>query len=197
MAEEIIHGVDLQDILQETLCVPLDMPDTVFRLAFAKGHRVAEPSPASRAGPPYFLDPCRPRRGQRGGGGLVSTARDYARFVRMLLGNSTLDGCRLLSPATVDLMTADHLGIRTGKAPLSPRTRLSLRARPCGPAVARRGAVSWNVKRLLLEGRGRHIFLGGSSLWFVHPVSAPIGITGTAAAALPNADPSMVYAAVH
>ena len=117
---EIIRGVDLQEILQETVLGPLDMPETVFRLASNERHRVAEPLPSSRGTPPYFLDPCRPRRGQRGGGGLVSTARDYARFLRMLLGNGTLDGHRVLSPATVRLMTADHLGTNIGKASYYP-----------------------------------------------------------------------------
>jgi CubicO group peptidase (beta-lactamase class C family) len=117
---EIIRGADLQAILQETLLGPLDMPETVFRLACAERHRVAEPLPGSRGMPPYFLDPCRPRRGQRGGGGLVSTARDYARFLRMLLGKGTLDGRRVLSPATVELMTADHLGTSIGRASYYP-----------------------------------------------------------------------------
>ncbi len=45
-----------------------------------------------------------------GGGGLVSTATDYARFVSMLAAGGTLDGVRLLSPKTVDLMRADVLG---------------------------------------------------------------------------------------
>lgn len=44
-----------------------------------------------------------------GGGGLVSTAGDYARFLRMLQGGGALDGVRLLGPETVALMTRDHL----------------------------------------------------------------------------------------
>ncbi|MDH3423985.1 MAG: beta-lactamase family protein, partial [Gemmatimonadota bacterium] len=45
-----------------------------------------------------------------GGGGLVSTARDYSRFAQMLLNGGELDGYRILSPTTIDLMTTDHLG---------------------------------------------------------------------------------------
>ena len=45
-----------------------------------------------------------------GGGGLSSTAPDYARFLQMLLNGGALDGVRLLSPTTVDLMTSDHTG---------------------------------------------------------------------------------------
>jgi CubicO group peptidase (beta-lactamase class C family) len=51
---------------------------------------------------------------ESGGGGLVSTASDYARFLQMLLDGGTLDGCRLLSRKTIELMTADHLGTMTG-----------------------------------------------------------------------------------
>ena len=44
------------------------------------------------------------------GGGLASTAADYARFLQCLLGGGVLDGVRLLAPNTVSYMTADHLG---------------------------------------------------------------------------------------
>src|SRR4029077_8492125 len=43
-----------------------------------------------------------------GGAGLTSTARDYARFALMLAGGGTLDGVRLLSPKTIEMMTASH-----------------------------------------------------------------------------------------
>jgi CubicO group peptidase (beta-lactamase class C family) len=46
---------------------------------------------------------------ERGGGGLVSTAADYFRFAQMLANGGTLDGVRLLSPTTVDLMMSDHM----------------------------------------------------------------------------------------
>ena len=51
---------------------------------------------------------------ESGGGGLVSTAGDYARFLQMLLYGGTLDGLRTLSHKTIELMTADHLGPITG-----------------------------------------------------------------------------------
>src|SRR5204863_8054958 len=44
-----------------------------------------------------------------GGGGLVSTADDYLRFSRMLLGRGTLDGARILGPKTLELMTRNHI----------------------------------------------------------------------------------------
>jgi CubicO group peptidase (beta-lactamase class C family) len=55
---------------------------------------------------------------ESGGGGLVSTAGDYARFLQMLLAGGTFEGRRLLSRKTIELMTADHLGPITGAADL-------------------------------------------------------------------------------
>ena len=45
-----------------------------------------------------------------GGAGLLSTARDYGRFLQMLLNGGEIDGVRLLSPKTVELMTVNHVG---------------------------------------------------------------------------------------
>jgi CubicO group peptidase (beta-lactamase class C family) len=113
---EVVSGHRLLQVLQETLFEPLGMLETDFQLPEAKRGRVAEPLPQPAGGRPRFFDPCLPRRAQRAGGGLVSTAHDYARFLRMLLGHGSLDGTRVLSPATVAYMTADHLGhsIRKG-----------------------------------------------------------------------------------
>jgi CubicO group peptidase (beta-lactamase class C family) len=51
---------------------------------------------------------------ESGGGGLASTAADYARFLQMMLNMGRLDGVRYLSRKTIELMTADHLGPITG-----------------------------------------------------------------------------------
>jgi len=118
---EIVAGGSLQQVLDRTLLEPLGMRETVFQLAQTERGRVAEPLPDAVAGTGRpFHDPCRPRRGQSGGGGLVSTAGDYARFLRMLLGKGRLDGRRILSPAMVALMTADHLGSGIGHASYYP-----------------------------------------------------------------------------
>ena len=55
-----------------------------------------------------------------GGAGLVSTARDYLRFSQMLLNGGELDGVRLLSPKTVELMTRDHIGDMSRAGALLP-----------------------------------------------------------------------------
>ena len=53
---------------------------------------------------------CRPRRSFAGGAGLVSTARDYARFLEMIRNGGALDGVRILSARTIDLMTTNQVG---------------------------------------------------------------------------------------
>jgi len=107
---EMISGQNLQDMLRDALFRPLGMADTGYLLPAEQRGRVAEPLPRQPGRRPRFFDPCVPRRHQSAGGGLVSTAADYARFLRMLLGRGRLDGCRVLSPAAVRLMTCDHLG---------------------------------------------------------------------------------------
>jgi CubicO group peptidase (beta-lactamase class C family) len=117
---EVIVGRDLGTVLRELLLSPLGMDDTGFVLQEGRRGSVAEPLPQSPGARPRFFDPCVPRRHQSAGGGLVSTAADYARFLRMLLGGGRLEDRRLLSPATVALMTADHLGRGLGRAPYYP-----------------------------------------------------------------------------
>jgi CubicO group peptidase (beta-lactamase class C family) len=50
-----------------------------------------------------------PRRSYSGGAGIVSTARDYARFLQMILNRGEFDGVRILSPRSVDLMTTNQI----------------------------------------------------------------------------------------
>lgn len=108
---EVAAGApDLQTVLDDALLRPLGMAETRFALPRSAAHRVAQPLPQSPGSRPVFGDPCVVRRGQRGNGGLVATTADYARFLRTMLCGGTLDGTRVLSPASVRLMTADHLG---------------------------------------------------------------------------------------
>ena len=61
-----------------------------------------------------------------GGGGMVSTAQNYLRFARMLLNGGGLDGVRILAPATVQLMTSNHLApsLMNNESELDPRPEL-------------------------------------------------------------------------
>ena len=117
---EVVSGQSLGAFQKARILDPLGMTDTFFYVTDGTKHsRVAEPFKTDRnigAGSDMF-DPRVPRRYESGGGGLVGTVGDYARFAQMMLNGGVLDGKRLLSPATVTYMTSDHLGsIATGSA---------------------------------------------------------------------------------
>jgi len=86
----------------------------------ARQARIAEPFADDRSigVGAEFNDPRVPQKYESGGGGMVSTASDYARFLQMLLNGGTLDGKRYLSPRTVAYMTVDHMGSVITPGPL-------------------------------------------------------------------------------
>ncbi|MYW96858.1 beta-lactamase family protein [Amycolatopsis rubida] len=110
---EVLAGKPLDEVFAERIFGPLGMTDTGFwtsdtdRLAAlylpAPGTKKLVRNDAFGA-----VGTSRPAC-LSGGGGLVSTAADYHRFTQMLLRRGELDGVRVLSPRTVDLMTANHL----------------------------------------------------------------------------------------
>jgi len=116
---ERVSGQPLDRFLEERIFRPLGMTDTHFYVPQSKRDRLATVYAASgngivRAegagvnGQGAYVDG--PRKSFSGGAGLVSTATDYARFLQMLLNGGELDGVRLLSRKSVELMTVDHLG---------------------------------------------------------------------------------------
>ena len=110
---EVVSGKTLYQFEKENLLDPLGMVDTGFGVEGpAKQSRIAEPFANDRSFgvDADFSDPRRPVRFQSGGGGMVSTAHDYARFLQMMLNGGTLDGRRYLGPQTVRYMTSDQLG---------------------------------------------------------------------------------------
>ena len=110
---EVISGRTFGEFLTARIFTPLGMPDTAFYVGdAAKQGRIAEPFPNDRSiGVGAELnDPRVVQKWESGGGGLVSTTMDYARFLQMLLDGGSLNGKRLLSPKIVAYMTADHLG---------------------------------------------------------------------------------------
>jgi CubicO group peptidase (beta-lactamase class C family) len=120
---EVASRQPLDVFLRERIFRPLLMVDTSFEVPDAKWSRLATVySPDAAGGSRPMKDPERfgntvmspvayYKPGKRyfsGGAGLASTARDYARFAQMLLNGGSLDGVRLLSPKSVELMTASH-----------------------------------------------------------------------------------------
>jgi CubicO group peptidase (beta-lactamase class C family) len=124
---EKVSGQPLDRFFATRILEPLKMPDTHFFLPEAKASRLATvygrtaTTPLTRAEEAPTDTPLGAGRGQghyvtgprvafSGGAGLLSTASDYARFLQMLLNGGELDGVRLLSPKTVELMTVNHIG---------------------------------------------------------------------------------------
>ena len=103
---EVASGMDLDRFIAERITGPLRMNDTGFYLNPSQASRLAAPdSPMSMPS----ADPTMKPAVLSGGGGMMSTAGDYARFCQMLLNGGELDGVRILSPKTVTLMTSDQL----------------------------------------------------------------------------------------
>lgn len=109
---EVVSGQTLGQHLQATIFAPLGMADTAFVVPEPDHPRIAEPFEHDPDGgiPMRVLDPRQVPALEAGGGGLMSTSADYARFLQFMLNRGQLDGVRLLGSATVDHMTADHLG---------------------------------------------------------------------------------------
>ena len=118
---ERVSGQTLEAFLQSRLLAPLGMKDTHFYLPESKEDRLAvvysvteagalerAPDAGGMVGQGAYVEG--PRRSYSGGAGLLSTASDYARFLQMLLNGGELDGRRMLSPKTVELMTVNHIG---------------------------------------------------------------------------------------
>ena len=108
-----IEGKPFREVLRERILGPLGMADTDFWLppgqrgrlaslyAYDEGAgRLVKVEPEMYDAPPAYTP---------GGGGLISSAPDYHRFARMLLGEGELDGVRLLRPETVRLMRTNRL----------------------------------------------------------------------------------------
>lgn len=119
---EVISGQTLGTFLSGRILEPLGMNDTGFSVPDHAHRRIAEPFAKDPEGGTdiKLIDIRRPPSFESGGGGLVSTSSDYARFCATLLGNGRLGSTRLLGRKTVELMTSDHLGTVTGSEDLLP-----------------------------------------------------------------------------
>ncbi|MDO9115215.1 MAG: serine hydrolase domain-containing protein [Polaromonas sp.] len=109
---EVLSGQTLGEYLRRNIFIPLGMHDTGFSVEPADRPRIAEPFAHDPDGgvPMRVLEPRRAAAMESGGGGLLSTAMAYARFLQFMRNRGELDGVRLLGSRTVDFMTADHLG---------------------------------------------------------------------------------------
>lgn len=117
---ERASGLPLDEFLRVEILEPLGMVDTHFYVPPEEADRLTvvysvtdesgmerAPGPGHMVGQGMYLEG--PRRSFSGGAGLVSTPGDYARFLEALRRGGTLNGARILSPKTVQLMTVDHV----------------------------------------------------------------------------------------
>ena len=110
---EVVSGKPLFAFMKERILDPLGMTDTTFFVGDASKHaRIAEPFKNDRTigTDAVFFDPREVKKYESGGGGMVGTAMDYARFLQMLLDGGRVGDKQLLGPKTVAMMTSDHLG---------------------------------------------------------------------------------------
>jgi CubicO group peptidase (beta-lactamase class C family) len=108
---EVVSGKTLGAYLTERILAPLQMAETAFFTGEENATRLAEAFPTdpwSGEDVKLFNMLEKPAM-ESGGGGLVSTIMDYARFCQMLLGKGSLDGERVIGRKTLELMASDHL----------------------------------------------------------------------------------------
>jgi CubicO group peptidase (beta-lactamase class C family) len=111
-----VSGVSLGDYFEQNIFGPLGMEDSGFVVPAEKAERIPgafswhpteKMKPTDKAGSGSAWT--RSHKFQSGGGGLASSVADYHRFCRMLAGGGALDGIQIISPKTLELMTANHL----------------------------------------------------------------------------------------
>jgi CubicO group peptidase (beta-lactamase class C family) len=109
---EKFSGMPFADFLRTRVFEPLGMKDTAFYVPPDKLSRLAL---VHNGGPNGLVvdenrpDPAVVPLGPSGGGGLFSTAMDYARFCEMMLGGGQLNGVRIIAPRTVEMMRTNHV----------------------------------------------------------------------------------------
>lgn len=172
---EQLTGMSYGEYLRQHLFEPLDMMDTRFYVKAEDRERFAEvhywdseaeslTQQPHRTDRPSYLDP---NRLESGGGGMVSSAHDYARFIQMLINQGELDGTRILAPETVHILRTNSL---TGDEDMSY-------------AIGGIGdaGVGWSVDMGVIydpvaaaspQGPGTYFWAGAAGTWFwIDPVN--------------------------
>jgi CubicO group peptidase (beta-lactamase class C family) len=185
-----LSGMRFEDFLEQRIFKPLNMKDTAFYVPAEKLSRLAEVYTYDKSGKlapvrgGFNRDYSKAPTLASGGGGLVSTARDYLRFCQMLLNGGELYGKRLLSPRTVELMRTNVLP--AGMPILTPGAQFGLDFAVTNDVVAAGGYY----------GKGTFWWGGAAGTWFwIDPVNELImigmiqqmgGTGATAVAGMPD-----------
>lgn len=168
---EKLSGQSLPDFMRDQIFKPLGMRDAGFYVPAEKssrfaalyendGHGGLRPDTSNGRGIGDFLSP--PSR-PSGGGGLTSTAEDYYRFAQMLANRGELNGVRILAPATVKLMTSNHLP----DSLLAGEYGIGLQHMRLGFGYGYDGAVVYDPPMAdLPEGKNTYLWDGAAGTWF-------------------------------
>jgi CubicO group peptidase (beta-lactamase class C family) len=120
---EVVSGTTLGGFLTERILAPLQMAETGFHTGSENAGRLAEAFPTDpwTGEKVQLFNMLEKPVMESGGGGLVSTPMDYARFCQMLLNGGVLDGVRIIGRKTLEFMASDHLGPKVKvDSPLMP-----------------------------------------------------------------------------
>jgi CubicO group peptidase (beta-lactamase class C family) len=167
---EKLSGQSLPDFMRDNIYKPLGMKDAGFFVPAEKRSRFAtlyvnddqgkmKPDDGKGFGGTYSEQPTLPS----GGGGMVSTAEDYYHFAQMLANAGELDGKRILAPASVKLMTSNHLApsLLTGEYGIG---MMQMRA---GFGYGYNCAVEYDPQTANLpDGKGTFLWDGAAGTWF-------------------------------
>jgi len=196
---EKLSGQTLPDFMREHIYTPLGMKDAGFYVPADKRNRFASVyttgpdgelvpaagSPSGRA-VDYAAEPTMPS----GGGGMVSTAEDYYRFAQMMANGGELNGKHILSPATVKLMTSNHVPVEllTGKFGIGAQVMRS------GMGYGYNCAVVFDPPEANLpEGRGTFFWDGAAGTWFWVDPTNDVVFIGIIQRMLGPASPPLEY----
>jgi CubicO group peptidase (beta-lactamase class C family) len=195
---EKLSGQPLPEFMRAQIFAPLGMKDAGFYVPQSKLGRFASlyttgahgeivPNPAGCCGTrDYSAPPTMPS----GGGGMVSTAEDYYRFAQMLGWRGELSGARILAPATVELMTSNHLppSLLTGEY------KIGLQVMRPGFGYGYNGAVDFDPPAANLpEGKGTYLWDGAAGTWFWVDPANDIVFVGMIQRMLGPASPNLEY----
>lgn len=172
---ERLSGQTLGQFMQSRIFTPLKMRDTGFAVRAGQGGRLPPvyyfnpkagalaDAAANGVGGAPVQDFTKPPLLESGGGGLVSTTSDYARFCQMLLNGGELDGVRLLSPGAIKLMATNHLpdGVTLNTDGSSAQRNNTSTGFGLDFAVLDNPAGAG-----VLQGKGSYYWGGAASTWF-------------------------------
>ncbi|MGD0893915.1 MAG: serine hydrolase domain-containing protein [Terracidiphilus sp.] len=196
---EKLSGETLPDFMRDNIFKPLDMKDAGFFVPADKRDRfsavyttgpngelvLAGAGPSGRSAD-YATEPTMPS----GGGGMVSTAEDYFRFAQMMLNGGELNGKRILSPATVKLMTSNHLSAEL----LDGRFSIGRLVMRPGMGYGYNCAVEFDPPEAdLSTGKGTFFWDGAAGTWFWVDPTNDVVFIGMIQRMLGPASPNLEY----